>query len=154
MGFIESWRLKDQRYRLVGEVCQNYGCEKKIFPPRDICPHCGQPAHLEHEFSGKGEVYSYTVVHDAPKGFENQTPYVVALIKLEEGPMVTAQLTDLETRWEEERSNGDVRKVMKFNVDIGMPVEMVTRKIREGGERGIIEYGYKFRPPLPRQEEA
>jgi uncharacterized OB-fold protein len=55
----------------------------------------------------------------------------VALVKLEEGPVVTAQLTDL----------GDQA------VEIGMPVEMVTRKIRDDGdERGIIVYGYKFRP--------
>jgi hypothetical protein len=31
---------------------------------------------------------------------------------------------------------------------IGMPVEMVTRKLREEGEEGMIVYGYKFRPPL------
>jgi uncharacterized protein len=57
----------------------------------------------------------------------------VALVKLKEGPVVTAQLTDL----------GDQ------TVEIGMPVEMVTRKIRQDGdERGILVYGYKFRPVL------
>ncbi len=67
----------------------------------------------------------------APAGFEEQAPYTIALVKLTEGPMVTAQLTDL----------GDEP------VRIGMPVEMVTRKIRnDGDERGIIVYGYKFRP--------
>jgi uncharacterized OB-fold protein len=44
---------------------------------------------------GKGEVYSYTVMHDAPAGFDTTTPYAVALVKLEEGSVVTAQLTDL-----------------------------------------------------------
>ena len=34
-------------------------------------------------------------------------------------------------------------------VEIGMPVEMVTRKIRsDGDERGMLVYGYKFRPVL------
>lgn len=33
------WRLKQQRYQLVGEVCPH--CDVKIFPPRDICPRCG-----------------------------------------------------------------------------------------------------------------
>jgi uncharacterized OB-fold protein len=34
-------------------------------------------------------------------------------------------------------------------VEIGMPVEMVTRKIRsDGNERGILVYGYKFRPVM------
>ncbi len=32
-------------------------------------------------------------------------------------------------------------------VEIGMPVEMVTRKLRsDGDERGMLVYGYKFRP--------
>ncbi|MFZ3070702.1 MAG: OB-fold domain-containing protein, partial [Anaerolineaceae bacterium] len=64
---------------------------------------------------------------------EEQAPYTIAMVKLAEGPVVTAQLTDL----------GDE------SVRIGMPVEMVTRKIRnDGDERGIIVYGYKFRPVL------
>ena len=34
-------------------------------------------------------------------------------------------------------------------VRIGLPVEMVTRKIHnDGDERGIIVYGYKFRPAM------
>jgi hypothetical protein len=57
----------------------------------------------------------------------------VALVKLEEGPLVTAQLTDL----------GDQP------IEIGMPVEMVTRRLRQDGdERGMLIYGYKFRPTL------
>jgi hypothetical protein len=69
----------------------------------------------------------------APAGFEEQAPYTIALVKLQEGPMVTAQLTDLGEE----------------PVRIGMPVEMVTRKIRnDGDERGMIVYGYKFRPVM------
>ena len=57
----------------------------------------------------------------------------MALVKLNEGPMITAQLTDLGNQ----------------PVEIGMPVEMVTRRLRsDGDERGIIVYGYKFRPLL------
>ena len=93
-----------------------------------------------HQFSGCGEVFSYTVVYEAPEGYENQVPYVLALVELEEGPMVTAQLTDLEYEWEEGK--------MEYKVEIGMPVEMVTRKLKSEGERGILVYGYKFRPPL------
>jgi uncharacterized OB-fold protein len=83
------------------------------------------------QFSGVGEVFSYTTIYDPPAGFEAQAPYMVALIKLEEGPMVTAQLTDVDFR----------------DVSIGMSVEMVTRKLRTVGDEGIIIYGYKFRPP-------
>lgn len=39
MEIVRHWRLKRQRYRLIGEECPH--CEEKIFPPRDICPRCG-----------------------------------------------------------------------------------------------------------------
>ncbi len=55
--------------------------------------------------------------------------YVVALVRLEEGPLVSAMLTD----------------VLPEEVYIGMPVEMVTRVLHRQGERGVIAYGYKFR---------
>jgi uncharacterized OB-fold protein len=130
MEISRHWRLQQQRYGLVGEVCPH--CDEKIFPPRDVCPNCAQEAKTPYVFSGKGEVYSYTTVYDAPEGYESNAPYTVALIKLDEGPLVTAQLTDVD--------NG--------KVEIGTPVEMVTRKLREDGERGMLVYGYKFRPRL------
>jgi hypothetical protein len=137
MEISRHWRLRKQRYGLVGEVCPH--CDAKLFPPRDVCPECGGEAKEPYAFSGRGEVYSYTTIYDAPAGYENTTPYTVAMVKLEEGPLVTAQLTDL---------GGD-------RVEIGMPVEMVTRKLRnDGDERGIIVYGYKFRPVLNRQMQA
>jgi uncharacterized protein len=131
MEIPRHWRNQQQRYALVGEVCPH--CQGKIFPPRDVCPYCGGEAKNAFPFSGRGEIYSFTVMRDAPSGYETTTPYTVALVKLAEGPMVTAQLTDL----------GDQK------AEIGMPVEMVTRKIRQDGdERGMLVYGYKFRPVM------
>lgn len=131
MEVPRHWRLKQQRYALVGEVCPH--CDYKIFPPRDICPNCGEEAKTQYAFSGKGTVYSYTIMRDAPAGYEENIPYTVAVVALDEGPMVTAQLTDLGEQ----------------PVEIGMPVEMVTRKIRQDGdERGMLVYGYKFRPVM------
>jgi uncharacterized OB-fold protein len=129
MKIPQNWRLAGPRYALQGEVCPH--CGAVIFPPRDACPECARPAQDVFTFSGKGEIYSYTVVLDPPEGFEDQKPYVVALVRLDEGPMVTAQITDLD---------GDPA--------IGMRVEMVTRRLRTDGEEGIIVYGYKFRPLL------
>ena len=131
MEIPRHWRLKKQRYNLVGEVCPH--CDAKIFPPRDICPECGKDAKTTFAFSGRGEVYSYTTIYDAPAGYEATAPYTVALVKLEEGPIITAQLTDLG----------------EDAVEIGMPVEMVTRGLRsDGDERGMLVYGYKFRPAI------
>jgi uncharacterized protein len=131
MEIARHWRLKQQRYGLVGEVCPH--CAAKIFPPRDVCPNCGGEAKTAFAFSGKGEVFSYTTVYEAPAGFDDTAPYTVALVKLEEGPLVTAQLTDLGSQ----------------PVEIGMLVEMVTRRLRQDGdERGMLIYGYKFRPRM------
>ncbi len=130
MEVSQHWRLQEQRYKLVGEACDS--CGVKLFPPRDICLECEAPAQELYTFTGLGEVYSFTTIYDAPEGFTHNTPYMVALVKLDEGPIVTAQLTD----------------VTKSDVQIGMPVEMVTRKLRTDGNEGMIVYGYKFRPTL------
>ena len=131
MEIPRHWRLKQQRYGLVGEICPH--CDARIFPPRDVCPSCGGEAKTAFAFSGRGEVYSHTTIYSAPSGYDETTPYTVALVKLAEGPVVTAQLTDL----------GDQP------VEIGMPVEMVTRRLRsDGDERGVLVYGYKFRPVM------
>jgi len=128
MDVPRHWRLKTQRYALIGEECPD--CKSKLFPPRDVCPECGSPAHAPFVFSGRGEVYSFSTVYQAPASHEEQAPYTVAMIRLEEGPLVTAQLTD----------------VNRDDIQIGMPVEMVTRALQSNGDRGMIVYGYKFRP--------
>jgi uncharacterized OB-fold protein len=130
MQVAQHWRTRNQRYSLIGEVCET--CGGKIFPPRDICPECDAPAKTPFTFSGRGKVYSFSTVYNAPLGYEENLPYTVALVKLDEGPMVTAQLAD----------------VAPDEVAVGMPVEMVTRKLRQEGDRGLVIYGYKFRPHL------
>jgi uncharacterized protein len=130
MEVSRHWRLNQQRYQLVGETCDT--CGVKLFPPRDVCLECDAPAYELFTFSGRGEVYSYTTIYDAPAGFEHNAPYTVALVKLDEGPIVTAQLTDM----------------LKEEVYIGLPVEMVTRKLTTDGAEGMIVYGYKFRPAV------
>ncbi|MCB9431725.1 MAG: Zn-ribbon domain-containing OB-fold protein [Ardenticatenaceae bacterium] len=130
MEVSRHWRLNEQRYALIGETCDS--CGTKLFPPRDVCLECEAPAKELYTFTGVGEIYSYTTVYEAPAGFAEYAPYTVALVKLEEGPVVTAQLTD----------------VAKADLHIGMKVEMVTRKLRTDGSEGMIIYGYKFRPQL------
>lgn len=130
MSIPRNWRTRQQRYSLKAEICEN--CKEHIFPPRDVCPHCAAERQSWTNLSGRGEVYSYTTMHNAPTGFEEYVPYTMALIKMAEGPMLTAQLTDVDAD----------------DVKIGLPVEMVTRKLSQEGEEGQILYGYKFRPGL------
>ena len=129
MQVSRYWRHFKEKYRLIGGKCEN---GHLMFPKREVCPVCGSRNIEEYEFSGKGKVLSWTVVRNPPSGFEYYRPYPIALVQLEEGPVVLAQLTDVDPE----------------EIDFGMEVEMVTRKVREFGEDGIILYGYKFRPPL------
>ncbi len=123
------WRRFPERYRLEGNKCKN--CGEHFFPPRIICPNCRRDGKLEgHEMSKEGEIYSYTIIRSAPVGFEDQTPYVLAIIELKEGTKVTAQITDVDPE----------------EMEIGMEVEEVLRKISEDGKKGKINYGYKFVP--------
>ncbi len=83
----------------------------------------------EFKFSGKGEIYSYTVIRAPPQGFDYQVPYVIAIVKMDEGPFITTQIVDCNPE----------------DVEIGKRVETVFRKVIADGESGIIRYGYKFR---------
>ena len=105
------------------------------FPPRAVCPEC--PAHRQtiekmvpFQLSGDGEVVSYTIVHEPAEGFEMQVPYVIALVKTDEGPILTGQIVDVEPS----------------EVAIGLKVRATFRKLREEGKAGVIHYGYKFSP--------
>lgn len=124
-------RLRPSYYRLEGQRCA--GCSSLQFPPASVCRRCKTHDLAPHRFSGKGKVYSFAEVGYAPRGFA--APYLVALVELEEGVLITAQLTDIEPE----------------DVAIGLPVEMVIRRLQEHGPEGYLVYGYKFRPPLSRE---
>lgn len=133
---LSSWRLNAQRYHLAGEQCEH--CLLKIFPPRDLCPNCHAPITAPYYFSGQGEIYSFTQVNQPPATHLEQAPYTVALIRLAEGPLVTAMLTDIHPP----------------TPYIGQSVAMVTRVLCRDGDRGTITYGYKFRPLSPQESLA
>ncbi len=127
MGVPRFWREIPYRYQLIGTRCSN--CGNAYFPPRSICPNCrGSGKVSETKLSGLGEVVTYTVVRVAPEGFEREAPYVVAIIRLEEGPRITAQIVDCKLE----------------DVQIGTEVRAVFRRIGEEGPSGAIYYGYKF----------
>ena len=123
------WRNFKKRYSLVGSKCSV--CGRYFYPKREVCSMCKKRTEMkEVRFSGKGKVFTYTVIRVPPDGFKIFSPYVIAIIELEEGPKVTSQIVDCEVE----------------DVKIGMPVESVFRKIRSEHESGLILYGTKFKP--------
>ncbi|GAA1164863.1 OB-fold domain-containing protein [Ornithinimicrobium humiphilum] len=75
------WEAAAQR-RLLAPRCR--ACGRWFFPPHLVCPHCREADWEWAQSSGRGELYSFTVVHRAPQpGFD--PPYVLAVVDLEEG---------------------------------------------------------------------
>ena len=130
-GVARFWREIPQRYNLIGNKCGI--CNKTFFPPKEACPYCRRKSigkMNEFKFCGKGEVITYTIIHTAPEFFQKQIPYIIAFVKLNEGPKITTQIVDCEIN----------------HVKIGMKVESTFRKIQEDGYTGALYYGYKFKP--------
>jgi hypothetical protein len=67
-------------------------CEKYVFYPRALCPHCMGDAMEWQEVSGKGKVYSYSIVYQATPAFAQDTPFVMALIDLDEGVRILSHI--------------------------------------------------------------
>jgi uncharacterized OB-fold protein len=122
-----------QRYALIAAKCKSCGA---INLPLGVnCLKCGKI--LEHEptkLSGRGKIYCFTTISrgGSPPEFSMQQnlagAYSVAVVELDEGPKIVAQMTDC--RAEELR--------------IGLAVESTFRRIYE--DDGMIRYGVKFRP--------
>jgi len=128
MSVARSWRHQVQRYNLVGTRCNR--CGRYFYPPRMMCPGCRREGEVEpYKFNGMGEVVTYTVIHTAAKGFEHQTPYVLGIVKLDEGPSLTSQII-----------------VNPTDIYMGMRVRPVFRKLGDAGDKDIINYGTKFIP--------
>ncbi len=133
MSIARFWRETPRRYNLCGSRCTN--CSTVYFPPRSVCPECTHHRQsiekmVPFQLSGEGEVLSYTVVHEPAEGFEMQVPYVLALVRTTEGPVLTGQVVDIEPE----------------GIRIGLKVRATFRKLREEGKAGVIHYGYKFAP--------
>ena len=120
------WRLQKNRYTLTGTQCKT--CKTNYFPPKTFCPSCRRKGVIqEFRFSGEGKILSHTTIRIPPEGFQNYTPYAVAIIELKEGTTISGQVI------------GDPDKVR-----VGQSVRPVFRKMQEDGASGLIQYGIKF----------
>jgi uncharacterized protein len=80
-----------RRHELRIQRCA--ACARHRFTPKPSCPHCGS---LEFEWitcSGKGRVYTWTVIHGPTlPAFAKLTPYAAGLIELDEHVFMTGQI--------------------------------------------------------------
>ena len=129
MSIPRFWRHNKSRYNLIGTRCVK--CDETYFPPRKLCPKCRRKGELEDvNLKRTGEIATFTVIRNPSEGWGNTDPYIMAIVKLDDGPSLTTQIVDCELE----------------GIEIGQRVTKVFRKIQEDGDSGLIHYGFKFKP--------
>ena len=123
---VMEWRRIRRGNYIIGSRCKK--CSALFFPSRTRCTKCESNKLEDYKFKGMGEIYAYSRIYNPPTVFEKQVPYMVAIVKLDEGPKMTAQIVDFD------------------DIKTGMKVESCLRKVYVDGKTGIIHYRIKFRP--------
>lgn len=121
----KSWRSRPGRYRLIGNRCEQ--CDLAFFPRRRVCPGCRSRALTETAMARHGRVVCAAEDHTPLIGHAGRSLRPFAIIALENGPSVLAELVEVD------------------DVSEGLEVELVLRKWRREAS-GPYQYGYKFRP--------
>ncbi len=80
---------------LAGYRCA--ACDELFMPPRVYCPECGSDERRDVSLAGRGTVRAWTAIHVGPTRYEQEVPYTVVLVELEEGPQVMGRLEPGET---------------------------------------------------------
>jgi uncharacterized protein len=72
-------------------------CDAHYFPPRPFCPTCHSDDVVWEQLSGRGRLHTYMINHRPAPGFEDETPYAIAIVELEEGPRMMANIVGVES---------------------------------------------------------
>lgn len=108
--------------RFVLQRCES--CDVVVWFPRKHCPECWTESLVSFDASGRGTVYSYTIIRKVANEYKQATPFVVAYVELAEGPRVMTNIVGC--------SVDDVK--------VGMDV---TMEFHDTGEGNAL---YRFRP--------
>ncbi|HEY3830756.1 MAG TPA: OB-fold domain-containing protein [Acidimicrobiia bacterium] len=107
--------------RLAIQACGECGTLRH--PPRPVCAHCGATAVEWRTVSGRGELWSFTVVHRPTlPAFDERVPYVAIVVRLEEGPFLVSTLVGFD---------GDAAAAAREDLAAGAPVEVVFERIAD-----------------------
>jgi hypothetical protein len=80
--------------RLMLQHCS--ACDRWSFPVRERCPHCFAAGPAWREASGRGSLYTFTIMHQVMNpGFASAVPYNIAQIDLDEGVRMTANIVGI-----------------------------------------------------------
>ena len=104
---------KTRKHELWIQKCVD--CDTAFFYPRMICPDCLEDKIEWFKTSGKGFLYTYMINHRPPPGFEDEAPYAIAIVQLDEGPRMMTNIVGIENTPE--------------NLVLDMPLEVVFEDI-------------------------
>ncbi|MGV9141723.1 MAG: Zn-ribbon domain-containing OB-fold protein [Promethearchaeota archaeon] len=118
---IESYLEYIRSKKLMGSKCQD--CGEIYVPIRKLCPKCNTANMEWTEMSGEGELAAYTSItvgtpYFVEKGYDRKNPYCFSVIKLKEGPMVSAQLVGVDESNPEQINIGTPLKVKFLETDL------------------------------------
>ncbi len=111
----ESRPFWDAAKRHALELPRCRSCGALHYYPRGACPRCLSGDLVWERVRGTGRVHTFTIVHRGQKGFPVPTPYVLAVVELDEGPRMMTTLVDVDPA----------------AVKIGMPVEVTFRDVSD-----------------------
>ena len=101
-------------HRLSLQKCDHCGTVR--YYPRPFCPECQSGDHQWITCSGRGTVYSFTVVHrPLTRWFKGKVPMTVAVVELEEGTRMMSNVIDVDPE----------------QVKVGMPVQVSFEDVDE-----------------------
>jgi uncharacterized OB-fold protein len=95
LDLTQPWWEQHQGRGFVLPRCDS--CQRFHFYPQAACPHCGHAICQAAPASGRGEVYTFSIVHRAPSpAFAADVPYAVVVVKTDEGPHLMARLLQVD----------------------------------------------------------
>lgn len=113
-GDTEEFWKGCKRHELLIQRCKSCGIYR--FYPRPICSNCSSMEWGWVKSGGKGQIYTFVVFHHAfHPSWQEELPYVVAVIELEEGVRLIARVVECSPQ----------------KVQIGMKVEVVFNDVSE-----------------------
>ncbi len=83
-----------KRHELRVQQCQD--CQQHYFYPRPFCPNCWSRNVEWTTVSGNGKLETYVINHRPARGFQDEAPYVIAVVSLDEGPRLMTNLVNVE----------------------------------------------------------
>ncbi len=86
----KEYREALKQQKLMGLKCKS--CGAVTVPPKMVCRSCASPDLEVVELKGAGKIQTFTTCNVAPEGREDEVPYIISLVELDEGPWLTGNI--------------------------------------------------------------